>query len=99
RRRWLMPEHHLLPTVPYLEKAEIDAVLATPDRRRRLGQRDYALLLFLYNTGARADETAHLTRGALDLGRPASVRIVGKGRKTRLCPLWDHTAQVLRECL
>lgn len=87
------------PTVPYLEKAEIDAVLATPDRRRRLGQRDYALLLFLYNTGARADETAHLTKGALDLGRPASVRILGKGRKTRLCPLWDHTAQVLRECL
>lgn len=87
------------PTVPYLEKAEIDAVLAIPDRRRRVGQRDYALLLFLYNTGARADETAHLTRGALDLGRPASVRILGKGRKMRLCPLWDHTAQVLRELL
>jgi len=87
------------PTVPYLEKAEIDALLGTPDRRRRLGQRDYALLLFLYNTGARADETAHLTRGALDLGRPASVRIFGKGRKIRLCPLWDHTAQVLREFL
>ena len=87
------------PTVPYLEKAEIDALLATPDRRRRLGRRDYALLLFLYNTGARADETAHLTRGALDLGRPPSVRILGKGRKTRLCPLWDHTAEVLREFL
>jgi integrase/recombinase XerD len=87
------------PTVPYLEKAEIDAVLATPDRRRRLGQRDYALLLFLYNTGARADEAAHLTRGALDLSRPASVRILGKGRKIRLCPLWDHTAQILRELL
>ena len=87
------------PTVPYLEKAEIDALLATPDRGRRQGQRDYALLLFLYNTGARADETAHLTRGALDLGRPASVRIVGKGRKTRLCPLWDHTVQVLRALL
>jgi integrase/recombinase XerD len=87
------------PTVPYLEKAEIDALLATPDRRRRQGQRDYALLLFLYNTGARADETAHLTRGALDLSRPSSVRILGKGRKTRLCPLWDHTAHVLRELL
>jgi len=83
------------PAVPYLEKTEIDALLATPDRERRQGQRDYALLLFLYNTGARADEAAHLTRGALDLGRPASVRILGKGRKTRLCPLWDHTAQVL----
>lgn len=87
------------PTVPYLEKPEVDALLATPDRRRPQGQRDYALLLFLYNTGARADEAAHLTRGALDLGRPASVRILGKGRKTRLCPLWDHTAQVLRPLL
>jgi site-specific recombinase XerD len=87
------------PTVPYLEKAEIDALLATPDRERPQGQRDYALLLFLYNSGARADEAAHLTRGALDLGRPASVRILGKGRKTRLCPLWDHTAQVLSTLL
>lgn len=87
------------PAVPYLEKAEVDALLATPDRRRPQGQRDYALLLFLYNTGARADEAAHLTQGALDLGRPASVRILGKGRKTRLCPLWDHTAQVLRALL
>jgi integrase/recombinase XerD len=87
------------PAVPYLEKAEVDALLATPDRRRPQGQRDYALLLFLYNTGARADEAAHLTRGALDLGQPASVRILGKGRKTRLCPLWDHTAHVLRALL
>jgi integrase/recombinase XerD len=87
------------PTVPYLEKPEIDALLATPDRRRRQGQRDYALLLFLYNTGARADEAARLTRGALDLGRPAFVRIMGKGRKMRLCPLWDHTVQILREFL
>ena len=36
--------------VPYLEKAEIDALLATPDRRHPQGQRDYALLLFLYNS-------------------------------------------------
>jgi integrase/recombinase XerD len=57
------------------------------------------LLLFLYNTGARADEAAHLTRGALDLGRPALVRILGKGRRMRLCPLWDHTVQVIREFL
>ena len=74
------------PTVPYLEKAEIDAVLATPDRRRRLGQRDYALLLFLYNTGARADETAHLTRGALDLGRPPRSASSGKDEKSVSVP-------------
>ncbi|MER8950411.1 tyrosine-type recombinase/integrase [Mesorhizobium sp. M0809] len=42
--------------VPYLEKVEIDALLAAPDRRTQRGRRDYALLLFLYNTGARASE-------------------------------------------
>ena len=42
--------------ITYLEKAEMDALLAAPDRRTPQGQRDYALLLFLYNTGARADE-------------------------------------------
>ena len=46
---------------------EMDAFLATPDRRRLQGQRDYALLLFLYNTGARASEAAQLTVGDLDL--------------------------------
>lgn len=42
-----------VPAMPYLDKHEIDAVLAVPDRRRAQGRRDYALLLFLYNTGAR----------------------------------------------
>jgi len=88
-----------LPTIPYLEKEEMDALLAAPDRRRPQGQRDYALLLFLYNTGARADEAAHVTVGDLNLGTSPSVRILGKGRKIRLCPLWPHTAKVLRALL
>ena len=83
------------PVMSYLEKAEIDALLAVPDRRRPQGQRDYALLLFLYNTGARADEAARTTIAALRLDDPPSVRIVGKGRKVRLCPLWPHTAETL----
>ena len=87
------------PMIPYLEKEELDALLAAPDRRRPQGQRDYALLLFLYNTGARADEAAHVTVGDLNLGTSPSVRILGKGRKIRLCPLWPHTAQVLRTLL
>ena len=44
--------------IGYLEKDEIHALLAAPDRASRLGARDHALLLFLYNTGARADEAA-----------------------------------------
>ena len=46
------------PLVTYLEKVEMDAVLAAPDLSTAQGRRDHALLLFLYNTGARADEVA-----------------------------------------
>lgn len=60
-----------------------------------MGARDYALLLFLYNSGPRADEAAKLTIGRLRLGEPASVRILGKGNKTRVCPLWPATSSVL----
>lgn len=80
--------------IPYLEKPEMDALLGTPDRQTPQGRRDYALLLFLYNSGARADEAAQLLIG--DLNFPSSsVRILGKGRKERHCPLWPTTLQEL----
>lgn len=82
-------------TVPYLDKAEIDALLATPDRRTPQGRRDFVLLLFLYNTGARASEASDLTIGDLHLDH-ASVDILGKGRKRRQCPLWPATVRELR---
>jgi site-specific recombinase XerD len=81
--------------IGYLEKAEIDALLNQPDRRTSLGGRDHALLLFLYNSGARADEAAKLTVGNLQLGAPSSVRLHGKGNKVRICPLWPTTATSL----
>jgi integrase/recombinase XerD len=85
------------PVIPYLEKPEMDAVLGVPNRKTAQGERDYALLLFLYNTGARADEAAHLAIGDITWGRSAAVRLVGKGNKTRLCPLWPKTAEVLKK--
>ena len=39
-------------TLPYLEKPEMNALLAAPDRRTSQGARDHAVLLFLYNAGA-----------------------------------------------
>jgi len=79
--------------VGYLEKDEIDALLAAPDCGSRLGSRDHALLLFLYNTGARAGEVAQLTVADLRLCGPQGksqsfVQLRGKGNKVRLCPLW-----------
>jgi len=81
--------------VPYLDKPEMDALLDAPDRRSPQGIRDYALILFLYNTGTRADEVARITIADLDLGASAAVKILGKGGKVRLCPLWSLTANVL----
>lgn len=74
----------------YLEKPEMDALLAAPDRSTRQGFRDYPVLLFLYNSGARATEVAGHTVGDLDLSatHPASVRLFGNGSKVRRCPLW-----------
>ena len=76
--------------VPYLDKAEMDALLAAPDRRTVQGRRDYALLLFLYNAGARATEAAQLKVGNIDV-LAACARITGKAGKQRLCPLWPAT--------
>jgi len=83
------------PVMCYLDKHEIDALLDAPDRNSIQGARDYALLLFLYNTGARADEAAQTKVGDLQFGRSPSVKITGKGNKTRYCPLWLLTANVI----
>jgi site-specific recombinase XerD len=64
----------------YLEKEEMKALLAAPDQRDRQGFRDYVLLLFLYNTGARASEASRLTVGDLDFVSPVAT-LHGKGRK------------------
>jgi site-specific recombinase XerD len=82
-------------SVTYLEKPEIDALLAAPDRSSSQGVRDHALLLFLYNSGARASEAASLRIGDIDW-HARSVRIVGKGSKERRCPLWTNTIEELR---
>ena len=82
------------PVIPYLEKPEMDALLSSPNRQTAQGRRDYALLLFLYNSGSRADEAAQLLIANLDLGS-SSVKIHGKGGKQRLCPLWPTTVREL----
>jgi len=86
--------------VTYLEKPEMDALLATPDMTTAQGHRDHALLLFLYNAGARADEAAQVRISDLMLPQVpdrdlASVLIRGKGNKTRRCPLWAQTVREL----
>ena len=82
--------------VEYLEYGELAAVLAAIDRSTRQGRRDYALLATMFNTGARVQEVLELRARDLQLTKPYQVRLLGKGRKERLCPLWPQTAQLLR---
>ncbi len=86
-------------TVEYLEFDEIIAVLQVIDRSRPSGRRDYALLALMFNTGARVQEILDLKASDLELAKPPSVRVHGKGGKERICPIWPETAQVLREYL
>jgi integrase/recombinase XerC len=79
----------------YLEKDEVEAILAQPDRSSLEGQRDYALLVFLYNTGARIQEALDLCPQDIRFETPSSVKLFGKGRKERICPLWPETAHLL----
>jgi integrase/recombinase XerD len=90
--------------VTYLEKPEMDALLAAPDTRTSQGCRDHALLLFMYNAGTRADETAQIRITDLTLPHVperdlASVLIHGKGNKTRRCPIWAETVRELTELI
>ncbi len=82
--------------ISYLEKGEMDALLNSSEGTAPQERRDHALLLFLYNTGARADEAAQLTIANLDLAHAprrdhSSAVIRGKGNKLRRCPLWPQT--------
>lgn len=90
--------------ITYLEKAEMDALLNAPNQQTDQGKRDYTLLLFLYNTGVRADEAAQLM--ITDLSIPyahkrdlATVLIKGKGNKLRRCPLWQQTVNMLNQLI
>jgi site-specific recombinase XerD len=86
-------------TVGYLETQELSAILSAPDRATVDGRRDYTLLLTLFNTGARVQEVLDLRPSDLQLVKPFQVRLLGKGRKQRICPLWQETVDALRNLL
>lgn len=90
-------KHTTTRVVEYLEFEEIMAVLQAVDRSQLDGRRDYALLALMFNTGARVQEIVDLKANDLQLSKPFSVRIFGKGRKERICPIWAETAHILRE--
>ncbi len=82
-----------------VERDEVQQLLQGLPSRGRHALRDRALILFLYNTGARVQEAADLRAGNLDLDGHSTVRLHGKGDKWRTCPLWQQTAHTIEQLL
>lgn len=85
--------------VCFLTPAEVDALLASPDRRTRIGRRDHALLVIAVQTGLRVSELSGLRRCDIHLAAGAHVACHGKGRKDRVTPLTRGSVAVLRDYL
>jgi integrase/recombinase XerD len=87
------------PLLGYLTEVELAHLLAQVDRATPDGERDYLLLALLYDTGARIQELLALTPGDCRFSAPAFVRVHGKGRRERLCPLLPQTARLITRFL
>lgn len=83
----------------YLEPEEVHAIINQIAKVDPNNLRDHALILFLYNTGARISEALAVCPRHLHLDRPRQVRLLGKGNKERYCPLWKETAELLRRLI
>lgn len=86
-------------SMDYLTKVELTAILQQVTLETSAGRRDDTLLRLMHNTGARVQEVVDLKASDLRLDTSPSVRIFGKGRKERFCPLWRETARKLRGLL
>jgi len=87
--------HHNL--LSYFTVEEMQVLLQMPNPQRKLDRRDLVLLSLLYDSGARAQEICNLKTGDIRFSRPAAIRLLGKGEKTRIVPLTEKPAQMARQ--
>lgn len=85
--------------IDWLSAEDMEAMIAATSRRSVSGLVERALLLFLYNTGARASEASGLRTEDLHIpertGENARATIHGKGGRVRVTPIWTRTAKAL----
>ena len=85
--------------IDFLNRDEVEALVAAPDPKTWFGRRDRTLLLVAVQTGLRVSELINLTCGDVVLGPGAHVRCSGKGRKERSTPLRKDSLRALRAWL
>jgi site-specific recombinase XerD len=85
--------------VAYLNREEIQALLDAPDASTAFGLRDRAMLHVTYACGLRVAELVSLRLDQFDVRTPASIRVMGKGRRERVLPLWKETSAAVNTWL
>jgi integrase/recombinase XerD len=77
-----------------LSEKEVDLLLKAPDMRKPLGVRDRAILEMFYASGLRVSELASLQLSDLHID-DGYIRVIGKGRKERVIPIAEGSANIL----
>lgn len=85
------------PSISYISLDGIKALLEQPIRTTPKGKRDLALLSLLYDSGARVQELIDLVPVSINLNKPYTVNLWGKGNKGRIVPLMDSQIQLLKD--
>jgi site-specific recombinase XerD len=80
----------------YLSLDGIKLLLEMPDQSLKSGQRNLALLSLMYDTAARVQEIIDLTPSNIRFEKPYTVKLIGKGKKARIVPLMEPTAEILK---
>ena len=87
------------PFINHLSLEGIKLLLAQPDTYTSRGRRDLVLLSLLYDSGARVQELVDICVGDVRIEEPATVKLTGKGNKSRITPLMPQTASLLNKYL
>jgi site-specific recombinase XerD len=85
--------------VASLTQAETQALLNAPDPRTLSGTRDRAMLHLAFAAGLRVSELVGLRVDQFDARAPASIHVMGKGRRERVLPLWRETTAAVKAWL
>lgn len=81
--------------IEFLNREEIDALIAATDSSTWIGRRDRTMIAVAVQTGLRVSELIGLTCADVALGTGANVHCQGKGRKHRCTPLRPDTVAML----
>jgi len=92
----IQTKKHPKPVVNYLTLDGMKAILAQPNTESESGRRDLVLLSLLYDTGARVQEIADVIVADVRLAAPSTIKLTGKGQRSRIVPLSPQTANLLR---